>query len=222
MILDKMKSMIHTFENPVQVDPEKFQDPLALSLPWQGMGRNSPGATSTVLYEAAPGVLKYKPSTAARIFALIFMLAGILSSVVYFFVPVTGSGPKWVLLLVGLLFTAAGILIFLRSSMTIAFDGPRGLFYKGRSAKEESQEGEGKSSLKFSDIHALQLLLRMARVQSSDNRPDRFVPVYELNLVKNDGGRMHVITYTRKEKAREDAWTISDLLHVPVWDGIDG
>lgn len=222
MFADKVKNLLHSFENPVVVDPEKFQDPLAEKVSWQGMGKNNPSSTSTVLYEREPGVLSYKPSMTGWIFSLIFMLTGLLSVVVYFFVPVTGNAPKWVLLLVGVLFMAAGVFIFFQSSRIIAFDENLGLFYRGKKAKATMKSEGSQNAVPFSDIHALQLLLRMSRVKSADNRPDRFIPVYELNLVKADGERVHVITYSRREKAREDAYTLSDRLHVPVWDGIDG
>ena len=222
MFADKVKNLLHSFENPVVVDPEKFQDPLAEKVSWQGSGKNNPSSTSTVLYEREPGVLSYKPSMTGWIFSLIFMLTGLLSVVVYFFVPVTGNAPKWVLLLVGVLFMAAGVFIFFQSSRIIAFDENLGLFYRGKKARSSREIQGHLTAVPFSDIHALQLLLRMSRVKSTDNRPDRFVPVYELNLVKADGERVHVITYSRREKAREDAYTLSDRLHVPVWDGIDG
>ena len=222
MFVDKVKNLLHSFENPVVVDPEKFQNPLAEKISWQGMGKNNPSSTSTVLFEREPGVLSYKPSMTGWVFSLIFILTGFLSVVVYFFIPVTGDAPKWLLLLVGVLFMVVGVYIFLQSSRTIAFDENRGIFYRGKKA-EGSMETKGRqSTVPFSDIHALQLLLRMSRVSTTDNRPDRFVPVYELNLVKADGERVHVITYSHSEKAREVAYMLSDRLHVPVWDGIDG
>jgi len=43
-----------------------------------------------------------------------------------------------------------------------------------------------------------------------------------MNLVKNDAQRIHVMTYGKTTRAREDARTIAEFIGIPVWDGIDG
>ena len=99
----------------------------------------------------------------------------------------------------------------------VVFDKHLGLFYRGLKPTSDV-----KQAVRLEDIHALQLLSRKGAVRSNENKANDFLHVYELNLVKHDGVRHHVMSYYDKNNARADAAVISEWLAVPVWDGIDG
>lgn len=103
------------------------------------------------------------------------------------------------------------------SGSAVVFDKNMGLFYRG-----PKPTGDTKQAVRLEDVHALQLLSRKGGVRSNENKPGRFLHVYELNLVKHDGERLHVMSYYDKNNARADADAMGEWLAVPVWDGIEG
>lgn len=202
------------------VDPVQFNDPVALQTEWKAVRTSRSGASSNKLIQKDANLLAYKPSLMGRIMGIIFALAG--SSVIAVYFSLTDD-QAIVLLVVGLIFAAAGVLIFFQASTPVAFDKSIGMFYKGRKQQKLADAADTKHTARFSDIHAIQMISRLESTSSNNNNtPTRFYTVFDMNLVRHDGERVYVTTYGKADRAREDARMIAEFINVPVWDGIDG
>jgi hypothetical protein len=223
MLKDIIKKIDSAIPSLFPVNPEKFNDPVALQTEWKGVKVKSGGA-STALVQMDENRLVYKPSIAGYVMGVIFIIAGIFISWLYFFM----SGDKpWFLLLTGVIFALSGVFIFIQASTPIVFDKSTRMFYKGRKQPKIPDTTDSKHTVSFNDIHAIQLLTRLESSSSVDNsgnqsRRTRYYRVYEMNLVKHDGKRKYVNTFGKDDLARHDANIIADFIGVPVWDGIDG
>ena len=218
MLKDLIKKIDSAIPNLFPVNAAQFNDPVALQTEWKGVRSGKTSGASSVLVQKDTNLLAYKSSKVGYIMGVIFVLAGLLIFGLYFLIP--GVKP-WFILLIGLLFAAVGVLIFIQASSPVVFDKSAGLFYKGRRQRNMPDAADVKHAASFSDIHAIQLLTRLES-SSSNEGPTHYYRVYEMNLVKHDAQRIHVMTYGKTSRAREDARTIAEFIGIPVWDGIDG
>ena len=218
MLKDIIKRIESAIPSLFPVDAAQFNDPVALQTEWKGVRSGKTSGASSVLVQKDTNLLSYKSSIAGFIMGIVFFLCGLFVFGLYFYIP--GTKP-WFILIVGLIFSLAGILIFIQASSPIVFDKSAKLFYKGRRQRNMPDETDVKHAARFDDLHAVQLLTRLEST-SSNNEPTRYYRVYEMNLVKHDAQRIHVMTYGKALKARADAKTISEFINIPIWDGIDG
>lgn len=235
-----LKEIIKTIDSAIPslfpVDPVKFNDPVAMQTEWKAVRSARLSRASSKLIQDSPDRLVYKPSLTGRIMGIVFFLMGGFVVVLYFLVRqggggitvTSGSGDPFFLALVGLALMAVGILAFFLAMAPVVFDKKVQLFYMGRKQNRQPDATNARLTVRFGDIHAIQLLTRLEKSQSNNGNnmparmPDRYYRVYDLNLVKHDGQRMFVTTYGNAGKAREDAAKIGAFVHAPVWDGIDG
>jgi hypothetical protein len=218
MLKDIIKKIDSIIPSLFPVDASQFNDPVALQTEWKGVRSGKSSGPSAKLVQKDANLLAYKPSILGQVMGVIFFLAGALVIWMYFSLP--GDKP-WFILLIGPLFVLVGIIIIFQATSPVAFDKSAGLFYKGRRQQRLADATDIKHAARFSDIHAIQLLTRLES-SSDNNTPTRYYRVYEMNLVKHDGQRIHVMTYGKVTKARDDARTIAEFVKVPVWDGTDG
>lgn len=226
MLKDTFKKINSMIPNLFPVDAAKFNDPVALQTDWKQVFASRSGAASSTLVNKDENTLVYKSSIGGRIFGVVFILAGIFVLWISFMAENGQEGfvinvkQPWILWLVALVFALAGVFIIIQSVTPVAFDRAKGIYYRGRKFADPANV-DGKHSLNFRDIHAIQLLTRLEST-SQENGPSRVYRVYELNLVKHDAKRVHVTTYNQADRARRDAESIARLVKVPVWDGIEG
>lgn len=115
-------------------------------------------------------------------------------------------------------FIGIGHYIARRLGYPIVFDREAGMFEKRAGAtaappvphrngaeKRYDRTVEERGSLSLEAIHALQLLYIVSRHQR---------PRYELNLVRADGSRVHVLAKTELEREAEE---LASFLDVPLW-----
>ncbi len=218
MLKELIKRIDSAIPSLFPVDAAQFNDPVAFQTEWKGVRSGKTSGASSVLVQRDANLLAYKSSIAGFIMGVFFILSGLFIFGLYFFIP--GTKP-WFILIIGLVFTLVGILIFRQASSPVAFDKTSRLFYKGRRQRSMPDETDVKHAARFDDVHAIQLLTRLES-SSSNNGPTHYYRVYEMNLVKHDAQRIHVMTYGKALKAREDAKLISEFINIPIWDGIDG
>jgi hypothetical protein len=204
----KLWSKLRSLTDEYEVDPSGFNDPVALKTEWTPAKPG--GASFRTRHLAVVDFHRavFRASLRAILFYGIFLLIGIAVIVVFlgarFFVSdATPNSNSLFLLLFGLVFATVGGWMLRNGTLSIVFDRDSGRFRKGR--KIDTALGE---------IHAIQLISE----NCSDS--DSSFYSYELNLVLQDGKRIHVVDHGDKKKLREDAQQLSEFLGKPVWDGI--
>lgn len=233
MLKDLIKKIDSAIPSLFPVDPARFNDPVAMQTEWKKIRSAKTSRSSNKLVERSSDLLAYKPSVGGSIMGSLFVLIGGFTVLMYVLIERGGNGitiesaagttdSLIFLALVGLVFAAIGILIILLATSPVAFDKKAGVFYKGRKQRRLQDFEHSKNAIRFSDIHALQLLTHLESSSGDNNTPTRYYPVYEMNLVRHDGSRMYVTTYGKSARARDDAAKIGAFVNVPVWDGIDG
>ena len=180
------------------IDPEQFNDAVALLTKWNSTFGTSASFTTHILVEKNIKVFEYQPTIQNIAFCFGYMLfAGFA-----LFMTIFAAHSMFGAVICGL-FLVVGILLVRDSSVPITFDKEQGVFYKGWRLKERTNK---KKFARLEDIHAVQLL---------ENRAGA-----ELNLVLKDGSRIFVLTNRSKRQMSIDGELISKFLGIPVWDAI--
>jgi hypothetical protein len=203
------------------IDPSVFNDPVALQTQWTPAKGGGSNFCTHKLVEIDFNRMEFKATPGARVFYLVFFLAGIGIAVAFWL----GAPPSFgesgsafaeiVPFLAGSVFIAAGALMFYFGTSPIVFDKYKGSFWKGRKSQDEMPLGKvPKYFARLTEIHAIQLISEYCRSDKSSYYS------YELNLVMRDGKRINVIDHGNVNRIREDAHTLSRFLGRPVWDGI--
>lgn len=205
------------------VDPNQFNDPLAAQTEWSQKLKGQVMFRTHKRKADGGGDILYHSTILFRIMtAAAILLGGGLFALAL---------PDPNLRVFAVLF---GVVTLAGFYMLVFKLGPIG-FHSG---EREFRRGWGPTRLvvPFDRIHALQLLTKVARDQSSDqqrggpggatihlgrSRATRYVTSHELNLVLDDGQRENVLTFQDSGEALKDAETIAALVGVPVWNGMD-
>jgi hypothetical protein len=203
-------------------DPSRFDDPVAMQTDWTPARGGGTNFRTHKLVEISPDRLEFQTSLGARLFYLVFLLAGtgILAgfSVSGFFSGSLALDMDTLLPMgIGLVFAIAGACLLYFGTAPVVFDRRTGFFWKGRTAPGEVFDNSTlKHCAELKKIYALQLISEYC----SGNKSSYYS--YELNLVLDDGRRINVIDHGNKNKLREDAGMVSAFLEKPVWDAISG
>lgn len=218
-MLNKLKDLAENARNignAMQFDPSKFDDPLAMQVEWNRIGRTNTNFKARNLNEVSPGRLEYKSSKGAMAFSLIFIVVGLIIPV-WFFISQFDSAEGVVELLFPLLFGGLfiGVGYFLLKSKTkpIVFDKNSGHFWTG---KEDPGTGmNNQNAVRLSDVHAVQQISQFVRGDK------RSYYVYETNLVLKDANRVHVIGQGgSRQSSMQDAQQIANFIGVPLWSAV--
>lgn len=218
-MLNKLKDLAENARNignAMQFDPSKFDDPLAMQVEWNRIGRTNTNFKARNLNEVSPGRLEYKSSKGAMAFSLIFIVVGLIIPV-WFFISQFNSAEVGVELLFPLLFGGLfiGVGYFLLKSKTkpIVFDKNSGHFWTG---KEDPGTGmNNQNAVRLSDVHAVQQISQFVRGDK------RSYYVYETNLVLKDANRVHVTGQGgSRQSSMQDAQQIANFIGVPLWSAV--
>ena len=201
-----------------QLDPAKFNDPLALTIEWTPATRGGTNFRTHRLVEIDFSRVEFKAAMGAKIFYSIFFFAGLAFAVGFSFqeklledFAIETIAP----VLFSSVFMAIGFLLYYFGTAPIVFDKTVGYFWKGRKSPQDSPEpGTIKKLALLEDIHAIQLLSEYVRGSKSSYYS------YELNLVLNDGRRITVIDHGNLKRLREDAQKLAQFLGKHIWDAI--
>ena len=205
------------YEPAVHVDPAQFGDPLAAAIDWSPLKVGGASLCTHRLLSVGPVRCVFQATWRARVFYLVFVLAGL--SGLLTFLPVhtyfDGLGPyRLVPALISLVVGVAGATMFYLGTQPIVFDKSRGAYWTGRKepAKKKkvelTQDGGG-----LERVRALQLLVERVRGNSST------YDSYELNIVFEDAVRVNVLDHSGLSQLRRDAQGLAEFLNVPLWDG---
>lgn len=167
---------------------------------------------TNVLVEKSSSRLIYKPSIGAALFSSIFLIVGlgILTYCISSFVRGNFDtlNMNWFLVIAGLIFSGAGVLLFYNLYMPVVFDKQLGLYYKTHRFKlHESKDNQ----IRLTSIAALQIIGEHVRSDKGSYKS------FELNLVLEDGTRKNVIDHGNLKSIIMDAEIISKFLNVPIW-----
>ena len=204
----------------VLFDPSVLNDPLALRTEWTPAKGGGASFRTHKLVEIHPDRLEFKASLVAKMFYLIFFLAGLGILIGFLFPLFTAEMPAFnfeliIPLIVGLVFASLGGIMLYFGTQPVVFDRRKGFFWKGRTAPDEVLRQERlKFFAKIDQVHAIQLLSEYCRGNKSSFYS------YEINLVLENGRRINVVDHGNAAKIRQDAETIAAFLKKPVWDAI--
>jgi len=201
-------------------DPSGLDDPIAMQTDWTPARGGGASFRTHKLVEVNSDRLEFRASIGAKLFYLIFFLAGMgvligfsasrLSSGEFSF-DVATSMP----MLLGLVFAIVGGCMLYFGTAPIVFDKRKGCFWKGRKAPDAVLNRKDlKHYAELEEIHALQIISEHCRGDKSSYYS------YELNLVFKNGKRINVVDHGNQDKLREDAGRLSAFLEKPVWDAI--
>ncbi|MDP3980552.1 MAG: hypothetical protein Q8Q33_03955 [Chlamydiota bacterium] len=202
------------------IHPEQFNDALALSTGWTPAKPGGASFCTRKLQQNGAHCVEFVASYSAKIFYFIFLSMGIITgAVVAYRVIIEGIIPAgnnfFGPLLIAIIFTIAGALMFYFGAKPIVFDKGRGLFCKGRVTIETTlSQSTGKNWARLDQIHALQLISEYC----SGNKNSYYS--YEINLVLKDAQRINVVDHGNLNIIRSDAQQLAQFLNVPVWDAI--
>jgi hypothetical protein len=205
------------------IDPARFGDPLALKTEWSpckgGLGGGGGNFQAHNLVEVDPDRLQFRATTQGILFAIPFILIGVVVGVLALISIAIGmrlptkNFTGFIVLAVALLFSAIGAGFLYSVTTPIVFDRRKGLFWKGRKEPDETSPRDSlKAATNLREIHALQLV--------SDFRGRRLC--HQLNLVLTSGDRLHVVFYEfgGRDRLRKDAAILAGFLKTPVWDAL--
>lgn len=201
-------------------DPSQFNDPLAQQTEWRPLRGGGSNFRTHKLVKENFNRLEFRPTAFALVFFLVFFLVGL--AVMFGFTYLHLSRGTFAFnvesimpIVLGLIFTTAGILMHRAGSEPRVFDKQKGYYWKGRQGEMGAFDPRKlKVSAELRRIHALQLISEYCRSDKSSYYS------YELNLVLEDGNRLNVVDHGNRKKLREDARTLAAFLGVPVWDAI--
>ncbi len=215
-ILEKLKTLGETS----RFDPSAFNDTIASLTEWTPRKGGGSNFKTHQLTKLDADRMEFRASLGAKLFYLIFLLAG-LGMVVFVLSSVVSKGrfaletQTLMPMGMGVVFAIVGGVLFYFGTAPIVFNKLKGCYWKGRKCPDEViHKEELKNYTGLDQIHAIQLISEYCRGNKSSYYS------YELNLVLNDGSRLNVIDHGNKEKIRDDAEKLGEFLGVPVWDAI--
>jgi hypothetical protein len=216
-LMEKLQNLANAQK---KFDPSSLGDPVALQTEWTPAKGGGASFRTHKLVEIDFNRIEFRASAGARLFYLIFLLAGI-GVIAAFSVASAQSGEfslstdTIVPMLAGLLFAIVGGVMMYFGTAPIVFDKYKGCFWKGRKEPDGMSESqEIKYFARLDDIHALQLISEYIRGNKSSYYS------YELNLVLKNGSRINVLDHGNSEKLRGDTQVLSQFLGKPVWDSL--
>jgi len=220
--IERLNAMVQEQIAPTVAAPAEMDDPIAQKTNWGHMSTAGGGnIRSHILVEVRPSRLEFRAPPQALALYCIPLLLGVGLIVMFVDVPFFGrlasdsttTAPPCMVIPFGLLFATAGIWLLRHGTEPIVFDVGRGQYWKGRSSRfGTSSPHDLADFVELSRVHALQLVSQ--RHEDSDSL--RFD--HEINLVLDDGARMHVLSHGDRAAIRRDAQRLAAAIGRPVWD----
>lgn len=208
-IIQNLQKLVRT---PVQINPSKFEDPVAMKTQWTPAKGGGSSSSTHEFVSFEPNRVEFKATTGAKIFYLVFGAIGLFTLIMFNFT--FDNSEKIIVSIMSLPFILVSVFLYYYGTMPIVFDRRSGYFWKGWKSPEQISN---KSSIKYltllDNIHALQLISEHCHSKNSSFYS------YELNLVLENGERINVIDHGNLKKIKKDIVSLSNFLGKPVWDG---
>jgi len=207
------------------IGPERFDDPLAARTEWVPAVEGGTNFCTRVLVQVSPRRVEFRPTTAARVVPIVFVLVGLAALAFAVWALLNERGyfvGTMISLAVGCLFVVGGATVCCLATRRIAFDQGAGCFWKGGSTPISPAGIQSRTSAApLAEIHAVQLLsefIEGSRSSSHDAGSTSSYHSYEINLVLKDGSRINVVDHGDLARIRQDAGQLARFLDVPIWD----
>lgn len=184
-------------------------------LSWSPMKPGGTNFGTHQLKEVSHTKMAFRPTMGAQMFGGVFLAFGIGAFGFGFYHEFISSGSMdgtWALIIFGFIFGASGFFLARSFNRPIVFDKNRSLFWQGKAPAPSTPEPHGEDWAHLDRVAGLQLLAE--QVSGSEDTYHS----YELNLVLDDGQRIHVVDHGNADRMRHDAEKLSYFLGVPIYD----
>ena len=192
-----------------------LDDPIAQATEWSPLSQGGSSFCTHRLVELSGGRAEFRPTAMARLFPVVFLIFAAAALGWSAYSAVTPAVDRWestaMLGLIGSVLLGVGIWFYRRMTGRAVFDGGSGWFWRG-TPPDGSGAHDRERAVELERVYALQIVSEWVQ---SDN--SSFMS-YEINLVLDDGSRVHVVDHGKIDFMRKDAARLGDLLSVPVWD----
>lgn len=195
---------------PVAPRPAQQTNPAQLTS-WVPMTVGSGiGVRMQRLIEVSPGRLEFHSSW--QRLAICWLIGGFGITVISILASFAISGaPDGGVFYASFAVLAAAFSLLMRRNYTPrVFDRTSGLYWRGF----QQPAIDSKHRCRLVSIRAVQILREVGSGR-------RQIGSYELNLVLNDGRRMHLAAYGRLKTVRDDAIPLAQFLGCKIWDSTD-
>lgn len=217
-----MEKVVRSRLDPV--DTTAFDDPLADQVDWLPMGSEGAGYRPHHLVVVDSGRVEFRPSigTWLKVGMFLSIALGLLVLGVWgLTTEIESDDPERVeyILVVSalvLFFAIPGAYLAVTGLRPRVFDRGHNAYWKGFLPPGMGpREGLVRDVTPLHQVRALQLIVE--EVNDGTNNFQWYTR-YELNLVLQDGSRVHVVGQDDGPALREDTAKIAALLRVPTWD----
>jgi hypothetical protein len=193
-------------------DPSVLQDPVALKTAWTPLSGGGSNFKTAELHTVNEQRMEFRASAGMKLMALVFLLIGMTVALVSLFQK-TERPEDFIPVAFGVVFALVGGGLLRYSTTPTVFDTAHGYFCRSRKRPELMMDPtQLKRYAPLNRVHALQIIAELCRNKNSSYYS------YELNLVLNDGSRVHVVDHGNQLALRTDARTLSTFLNKPLWD----
>jgi hypothetical protein len=182
-----------------EVNPEIFNDPLALETQWKQCNMTGANFCTEKLVRLDPNRMEFCSTKGVLALYSACILMGIA-------ILVASKLSSLELILFGTVFILLGAFLILFTNKHTVFDKSTLSFFKEK--KKAEQPGD------INNIHAIQLITKIIRGKK------RYF-CYELNLVMNNAERVNIVSHGNKKRMKADAQTLAEFLEKPLWDAIE-
>lgn len=189
-------------------DPSRFGDAVAMQTQWVPMSSGGANFDTHKLIAVNEYRIEFRALPTTYIF---FALMTILVAIII--ASSINSGDTDACLF---LFPIVFFCSFCDHSSQSVFDKRKMLFWKGNAEYDFYVDSHFDKNAKLNNVYAIQLIYKIIE---HDDGPD--YDNYELNIVLEDSRRIHVVSYAKKDKVRQDASVLARFLDKPIWDAID-
>ena len=224
-LFDKLADLVSDADPP-ELDPTKFNDPLAERIDWTPIQRSGANYRSHKLAtDAGPDCIEFTVTPFPRLVILAIRTLGacFLVTAAYMLIQGGGSAGPGIMGIGGVMFLGGGSLIHYKwVAKRLIFDRAAGYYWIGRKGSlppagpRPPADGRPGStgSVKLDEIHAIQIIDEYVSGENSSYYS------YELNLVLTDGHRIGVIDHKNADWLTTDARTLADFLSIPIWNAV--
>ncbi len=214
-MFEKLAQIAQQFQNSLNpFDPAQLGDPIAIQTDWRPIKGGGSNIRTYKLVKVNPYRMKFRTTSGAIIFALIFALPG--TALLTFLIP----NIDWtsidigivIGLFLGLVFASLGWYMFFRQMRPFVFDKQEGFIWKGRKPAEMGTYETTAKYVWLESVHALQIIAEYMSGKGGGYYS------YELNLVLKNANRINIIDHGCRKKLTEDAAVLAEFLGIPLWD----
>ncbi|MGF1688453.1 hypothetical protein L4C36_17495 [Photobacterium japonica] len=203
----EMSSTQHITINHFKLKLADTDDPVANSISWNPVKKGG-GNGDTQNMTVSGDKISLKGSLRVKFFFAVFWITGFM--LLYGGTQVDEiSGP---LFFMGTCFSAMGLGGAYFFSRTLTFDKTQGVYFRGLQ-EHGGASGDRQKQGPLADIYALQTISK--RVQSEGDSSS--VTRYELNLVFENGERIHVMDHGNQSTFEFSALRLAEFLDVSIW-----